>query len=61
MKIVKDKTDNTIQIHFDGEEGLYARVSHGRAEWGDYGSLYMSLSTDLALKVAKQIIKKCEK
>ena len=65
MHIIKDRRTKTIDIHFDGECGVYAMVTRGRQKWDgeageatDFGSIYLSFSEEMAVKIAKQILSK---
>jgi len=61
MKVCNSKGDGNIDIHFEGEKGVYVGLTYGVAEHGAYGHIYISLSPDLAIKVAKEILSKAGK
>jgi len=58
MKLIKDRKEKSLGIHFDGDMGVYVGLTHGKAEWGEYGSSYISLSSEVAIELAKQILRK---
>jgi hypothetical protein len=58
MKVIKNGKANTLDIHFDGEKGVYVGLTSGTAEWGRYGGTYISLSSEVAIELAKQILSK---
>jgi len=61
MQIKRDKKDKTIDIHFNGESGVYALISFGRQDFGKYGGIYLSLSEEIATEIAEKILKKVKK
>jgi len=60
MKVIKDRKKGTIAIHPNGDRGIYVAVQHGNAEFGEYGGSYILLNQDVATKLAKQILRKCQ-
>ena len=66
MKITKDmKQGGRVDVHFGTNDKAYLMVSHGTTEiddeYGHYGSRYMSLAPELAIDLAKEILKKAKK
>ncbi len=58
MQVVKDRKHKTLDIHFDCGDKIYAHVSHGVADEYQYGTTYVSLSSELAIDLANQILSK---
>ena len=61
MKVKKDKKQgNWVDVYFDTTDKVYLGVSNGHAEHGVFGSRYMSLAPELAVKLANAILKEGE-